>query len=155
MPQASFPTAGVFRKQLGLVMTHRTLKTTYLLVADSFLCSLSFRHFLYVALLIPFWIIWQRLWFGVWTTRLGGITHLVLVLVLLWSVTLGNWARMISLSFIFFYFQNYYCLYRSCLGLHEIIKALRISYFCILAILNDRLVVVFGLFMLFDCCVGF
>lgn len=54
MPQAAFPTAGVFRKQLGLVMTHRTLKTTYLLVADSFLCFLNVSHFLNAALLIPF-----------------------------------------------------------------------------------------------------
>ena len=54
MPQAAFPIAGVFRKQLGLVMTHGKLMTTYLLVTDSFLCSSSFSHFLCTALLIPF-----------------------------------------------------------------------------------------------------
>lgn len=51
MPQAAFPSAGVFRKQLGLVMTHGKLMTTYLLVTGSFLCAPNFGHFLYAALL--------------------------------------------------------------------------------------------------------
>lgn len=68
----------------------------YLLFADSFLRSLSFTHFLYAALSIPFWIIWQRLCFSVWTTSRNN------TLLLLWRVTLGNWASMNSPSFIFF-----------------------------------------------------
>lgn len=74
---AALPVAGAFCKQLGLVMTHPHTEDYFLV--DGFLRSFEFHSFFpYATLPAPFGMTWQRLWFGVWITRLrGGILAMV------------------------------------------------------------------------------